>query len=93
MILPPMHNAGQRSLLCQPRKRHRDGQRPKANLLGPLTDTKQRNAVFPNLRVIPQRGHGIATAIVLCHHAEASRAAVHRVGLEIVGEGFHDKRY
>ncbi len=89
VLLVPGQDAGQGDIFFQLLQRHRQGQRLHPDRLGPLADAQHTHPLPADAHPFAQKLGGVVTAIVLGHHAQASRATVHLFELLVVSETDH----
>lgn len=80
-----MHDAGQRCFTqLLERDMHADG--AEADAFGSGADTKHTHALASDKAFLPERLQRVVLAIMLGHHPQARRSAVHRIKLVVKRE-------
>lgn len=85
MVLFPMHDAGQECLTqLLKRDMHTDG--AEADAFGGGADAEQTHTLSSNIAFLPECFQRIVLAIMLGHHPQTRRPAVHRIELAVIGK-------
>lgn len=85
MVLFPMHDAGQRGFnQLLEGDMHADG--AEADALGGGADAEHTHPLAPDKALLPERLQRVVLAVMLGHHPQACRAAVHGVELVVIWE-------
>ena len=82
-----MHDAGLRGL-GQLLKRDMYADGAEADALGGGADAEHTHALPPDEALLPERLQRVVLAVMLGHHPQACRPAVHGVELVVIGEVF-----
>ena len=85
MVLFPMYDAGQ-GCLTQLLKRNMHANGAEADALGGGADAEHAHPLPPDEALLPERLQRVVPAIVLGHHPQARRSAVHGVELLVIRE-------